>query len=817
MTDSKNTSKVSDILQPSTLQRAFWIYSGGASCDPAILTVNFSIAGALNKKHLQSAWDTTISQHEILRSTINADKSMEPLLVIREQIQQKISYLSTDKAPDTSISLSKAPAHKLYCHVKSDDSHKFYWHCHHALLDGWSAQIVLKDFLTNYKMLSAGTAPVTGDLNRYRRVHRYLQTTDTEQSRFFWREKLTGFIQPQLLTHFETACRKNSHTTVENALLDIDSAKTLRTLCKKSNVTVAAAIQTAYAYFMGLLCKQHDVVIGSAVTGRPSYIRNIDSVVGCFSTVVPVRLKFDLTKPIKHHIVSLQEELFEASDHQHVGMASILEQAEPACQNKLFDSLLVIENFPISTETQPVKDSEVPVITKFNSDIVSSYPLTVTIIPGSIWKIRCDFDSARLEPDWILSLQQSLTEMIKQFTANWTSPLLRFKDTLDGLIPTHPEEKALNFGNSRDIPRDTLFEHLEGPINQTELEMVAQWEEILQVRPISMDDRFFDLGGTSLQAIKLIEQIQKQLKHRLPASIFLKNPTPKACAEALNIAANKPIQCLVALKPDGKSTPLFCLHAGGGHAMFYRDLAHNLPTDLPCYAIQPKGIDGLEEPLSDIKQMAAHYISEIKTLQPTGPYNLLCYCFGGALMLEMAHQLEAQNDHIGHLIVADAPSPIPVTHPMAYLGWNAFLVYELIVHRRWDIIKSAAEVSLKKLYTHTKSYAIRKNQPKSLAAVQQACVKSFYNYRARPTNLTIDFLNAGYGNEKDTSACYMRNWKTLAPNRQDYDLEINHQCIFVHPGVTETAQVVSTILKTGAQNHTAMASPVTTTDSTVIV
>jgi len=333
-------------------------------------------------------------------------------------------------------------------------------------------------------------------------------------------------------------------------------------------------------------------------------------------------------------------------------------------------------------------------------------------------------------------------------------------------------------------------------------EIVALWEEVLHLRPISTDDRFFDIGGTSLQAVRLIEKIYQRCGCRLPASVFMKNPTVKMCAEEISrlgtLAA--PVQCLVPLKTSGQSPALFCLHAGGGHAMFYRDFALSLPANIPCYAIQPKGIDGQAAPLTDIKKMAAHYIEEIQSVQPNGPYNLLCYCFGGALMLEMARQLEQRNESVGHLIVADAPAPVPASHPMAYLGWHSFLLYEFIVQNRWDLLTSAVKGQLKKLSYGAASETPKNDQPKALAAVQDACVTGFNQYRAHPTELTVTFLNAGHSDDKNTSACYMRSWNTLTPSRRDYQLSGDHGFIFDQPNVVETARVVAEILRTSTAN-----------------
>ncbi len=804
MAETKRKLKVAGIVQPTPLQRAFWIYSGGPGpADPGTLVVRFSISCALNDTIVTSAWNATIAQHEMLRASLNPDKQHEPLLVVREKLQQDIIRLTDNITPPISIRLDRAPTHQLHCYPDSGSGRMFVWHCHHALLDGWSAQIVLQDFIRNYEALQRDDSfiPVSHD---YLSVHRQLQHKDNSSSKDFWQANLAGFTQPLLLTHSASAGHTGKRSVQHAQLLDADAATKLNRLCKDSKVTAATTIQAIWASFLGQLCQKHDVVIGVAVSGRPATIANIESTVGCFASVAPTRLRLNPDHSFENHLQTLQKDLFHASEHQHIGLLSILEQAEAGSQSKLFDTLLVIENYPLIGQ----RDNGGLGISDFSSDIVSAYPLTVTVIPGQCYTLRCDYSESRFSNAWIESMLQALSKLAEHYILNWTKPIATLQQQPITGFPAHPDTRAMTIRNAQDVLRDTLFDTLKGARNHTELEIVSIWEDTLQLRPVSLDDPFFNIGGTSLQAIQLIDRIEKRFGYRLPASLFLDNPTPEICARVIaeNGTGTTPIQSLVALKESGDAAPLFCLHAGGGHAMFYRSFAHKLPANIPCYAIQPRGIDGQEPPLTDLSEMAAHYIAEIKTRQPNGPYHLLCYCFGGALLLEMAHQFTRNNDNIGHLIVADAPAPVPASHPMAKLGWRAFLLYEFAIQGRWDMLAQASRTWLKK-YRYAKSrnsdsHDTGMAQNNTLAEVQKACVRSFNNYRAQPTKLTLTFLNAGSANENNSSTIYMRNWSTLAPNRQTYHLDGDHRFIFDQPHVAETAKMIATILTSPTPNAT---------------
>jgi thioesterase domain-containing protein len=98
--------------------------------------------------------------------------------------------------------------------------------------------------------------------------------------------------------------------------------------------------------------------------------------------------------------------------------------------------------------------------------------------------------------------------------------------------------------------------------------------------------------------------------------------------------------------------PLFCVHSVGGEVVSYRDLARRLGTDQPVYGLQSP-----EPYLTNVEQMAARYIDELRTVQPRGPYRLAGWSMGGIVAYEMARQLEAQGETTEVLAVIDAASP----------------------------------------------------------------------------------------------------------------------------------------------------------------
>ena len=207
------------------------------------------------------------------------------------------------------------------------------------------------------------------------------------------------------------------------------------------------------------------------------------------------------------------------------------------------------------------------------------------------------------------------------------------------------------------------------PRTPTESTLAKIWSEILNTELVGISDNFFDLGGDSLLAIRLINEINQQFERELPLSALFLNPTIEGLADSLDSGTNaREWSPLVAIKPGGKNPPFFCVHPIFGVIFPYCELAFQLGENQPFYGLQPKGIDGESSPLTRIEDMAADYIAALRTVQPKGPYFLGGWSFGGLVAFEMAQQLLAAGDEVAVLAVLDTLAPIAANKPSVWDG-----------------------------------------------------------------------------------------------------------------------------------------------------
>ena len=201
------------------------------------------------------------------------------------------------------------------------------------------------------------------------------------------------------------------------------------------------------------------------------------------------------------------------------------------------------------------------------------------------------------------------------------------------------------------------------PSNNTEKLLVQIWSSVLNIPQdrLSVNDNFFDIGGHSIKAIKIMAEMFTATNTRFPISILFQYPTIKELSLFVDNKYDWPYKCLIAIKPTGKKDPLYIVHGIGLNLLNLQPLIMELDIDQPVFGLQALGLDGSEnEPLDRMDKIAAYYISEIIKHNPNGPYVLAGYSFGGIIAYEMVSQLKEMGKEVRLLIMFDTVLNIPI-------------------------------------------------------------------------------------------------------------------------------------------------------------
>jgi thioesterase domain-containing protein/acyl carrier protein len=189
------------------------------------------------------------------------------------------------------------------------------------------------------------------------------------------------------------------------------------------------------------------------------------------------------------------------------------------------------------------------------------------------------------------------------------------------------------------------------PTTPTEEIVAGIYAQILGLERVGVDDSFFDLGGDSLSAMRLIAAINTSLDANLAVRTLFQAPSVRSLSQQLDQGAGEVELVPVEFLKEGAGRPLFCIHPAGGLVWPYYALGDYL--DCPIIGIQQTPQNGEAEPES-IREMAVTYADRIQGVDPTGPYNLLGWSFGGIVAHEIAIELQRRGCVIANLVLLDA-------------------------------------------------------------------------------------------------------------------------------------------------------------------
>ena len=660
-------AKFEAIYPLNFLQQAMLFHSQQEDVDLGFLRVKCVLKGKINVDAFQNAWLQIIQRHEVLRTSVHWENLEKPVQVVHKEALLPFTYhdWSENSEPEQkakleelinyddaqSFNLTKAPILRIFLIRLSAEKHILLWDCHHILTDGWSASTILQDLLAYYDANTSGENTLAlPSIPSYKSYLNWVKKQDPTKAKTFWAEVLKDLESPTLVGN-----QKQNHKSLGNNFRSVsiklseEESQKLRSAAQKNQITLNTLIQGIWAILLSGYVKQEDVTFGTIVSGRSIDLPNAERMAGMYMNILPLRIRFNENENFSDWLKSLQLQQSRIREFEYINLDEILHSSISARGNLRFDTVVVFENMPLEN----LRGGGVS-IESFESGLTSNYALTLAVSPLKEIKIYLKYDSSLLSEHQVNWFFSNLSNLFGIIIEDKSDSLKEIRDFVVPLVIKKTPEQTEDSDN-------TTARNYLAPRNEAELILVGIWENMLNIQPIGINEDFFDLGGTSITAIRLFTEIQKRFQKKLQPISLLNHRTVEALSKF--IAEEKgeaKFSSLVPLRASGSKPPIFCLHAGGGHVFFYKDLAKHLGADQPVYALQRLGVDDMTQAAQDIETTASHYLEEIRKVQPNGSYSLLAYCFSISICWEMVRQIKEAGDTISLIAIIDTWPPSQV-------------------------------------------------------------------------------------------------------------------------------------------------------------
>jgi amino acid adenylation domain-containing protein len=384
------------------------------------------------------------------------------------------------------------------------------------------------------------------------------------------------------------------------------------------------------------------------------------------------------------------------------------------------------------------------------------------------------------------------------------------------MIPSTPngkiDRKALPKPDYSHINRS---EEYVAPRTSNEKLVADIWEEMMGLNKISIFDNFFQLGGRSLVAVKIMARLEQETGKRLPLATLFEYSTVEKLAARLEIDAEAITwESLVPIKPKGSKMPLYIVHGAGLNVLLFNALAMNMDDEQPVYGLQAKGLNGIDEPLDVMEEIAANYVDEIINHDPVGPYAVAGYSLGGLIAYEMAKQMLAMGKEVKMLAMFDTYADQTqiydpwlkkrLTNSWFFVKQLAYTPVLFVQDPKRTIEYKSREIGrrIKKVFKSLFPDKAKKKEGFSAYTddIHERSLAAQRNYLLTPVNISIELFRA----KKRTF--YMDDfkflgWKPYALKGVNvHDIPGEHNTIFAPPNDKQFAKVLQECLDKAAQS-----------------
>ncbi len=369
--------------------------------------IALTLDGALQPALLRQAWQAVAARHDMFRTAIvDIDDTPHQLVVAHADLPwQEIDLSDLSGAAQEEaftqgqlaqrrlgFDLRQPPLMRLALFRLAPQRYRMLWSHHHLLLDGWSLPIVYADVMAHYQALLAGSEPACTPVRPFEDYVGWLQGRDLAAARRYWRDYLAPMEAPTPLSVDRLPAALEGRPRVAEVTLSAQATEQLQALARRSRTTLYTVLQYAWGWLLHKYSGEQQVMFGAILSGRPAQLPGVEGMVGLFINTLPVTIRFDHDQPIEAALADLHRAFQESADFGYLALPEIRRESALAPGAALFDTLLVLENYPIEqalggAATGPLQLSGVTAFEETN------YKLTLNATLGQQLQVTCSYRS----------------------------------------------------------------------------------------------------------------------------------------------------------------------------------------------------------------------------------------------------------------------------------------------------------------------------------------------------------------------------------------------------------------------------------------
>lgn len=540
--DKKN---IEDILALTPMQEGMLFhYLKDPGSDKNFEQLYLEISGKMDIERFRKAWNFVTDANEMLRTVFWWERVTKPIQLVLKKHTIDLRYFDISendrsknepdkliediksKEREKKLDLFDVPFRVTLCKMAEDKYGIIISH-HHILYDGWSNSIILSEFFNAYENLSHQKAPLKPVKGKFKEFIMWIQIQDKEAQKKFWKAYLEGFEMKS--GHPVKRKEEVKRTAAYRFQFQDEARDKIYCFVKEHKISVSSLLYSAWGILLQKYNGCEDVLFDTTVSGRLVKVKGIENMVGLFINTLPVRVKALSNEKLIDVLYQMKDRQQGWEAFENTSPAIIKEHLDECRSGVFFDSVLVIENYPVNIKS--IQENSEFSIDSFSNVGMTHYDLTVLIaIPDSINiefiynKDLFDEEIAAMVTHHFVSIVETIVTAPQQTVRAINIPSTEERDKI-----------ASYFKKNRETEPKTGAEYAP-PRNEAEEKLVEIWSDMLNTShtsPIGIDDNFFDFGGHSLKASILATRIHREFNVKIPLAEIFKGPTIREMAECV--------------------------------------------------------------------------------------------------------------------------------------------------------------------------------------------------------------------------------------------------------------------------------------------
>lgn len=465
--------KVEDIYALTPVQQGMLFhYLKNPGSDEYLEQLSIRLKGAICLETAKKAWAFVALCNESLRTVFRWDKLDSPIQIVLRDFEVPISMISLEGKSEAEaeqllnkireedfmngIDISENPFRIVLVELPKNEFEMIITN-HHILLDGWSSGIIIKEFAEAYETILRGREPEIKNKMKVKEFIKWLNEQDREQQSAYWNKYMAGYDKRAAIP----VCAENQQHIHDIKECSVAFSPFLmdgiNKICRNMQVTKATVINTAWGILLQKYNNAQDVVFGTTVSGRTAKIDGIEDSAGLFINTLPLRIRSEANERIEDVLKRIEKEIREREAYESMPLVEIQQICGIGTGENIFDSLLVIENYPMEQILNTQKSSIELKISKVKE--ATNYDITVDVKLEESAKLNIIYKGSKYSSYSIERLTKHFMNILHQMIENSQCTIGKIK------IIGKEEEKQLlyDFNNTgKDYPKDkTVYELFE--------------------------------------------------------------------------------------------------------------------------------------------------------------------------------------------------------------------------------------------------------------------------------------------------------------------------------------------------------------------